>query len=388
MSAVMPDFRRVEAAAAKIDAARAVRPADGVVIANGAEMKMQPIRWLWPGWLALGKLHILAGAPGVGKTTLALALAATVTIGGRFPDGTRCEPGNVLIWSGEDDPEDTLLPRLLAAGADPSRVHFVRGTRIAGTIEPFDPARDLVQIAQAAQRIGGVRLVLLDPVVSAVTGDSHKNTEVRRGLQPVVDLAAALNAAAVGITHFSKGTGGRDPTERVVGSVAFGAVARVVLVAAKVKDDDGERRVIARSKSNIAPDDGAFAYSLEQVAVADGITASRVMWGEAVAGTARELLAEQEPEDERKDAAAFLRELLAQGPMDARTVRRHADEAGHAWRTVQRARKAAGAEAHRVGFGKGAEWFLKPAGTAFAPLAPACERGANGASGDEAETFT
>ncbi|MBE0629709.1 MAG: AAA family ATPase, partial [Burkholderia vietnamiensis] len=108
-------------------------------------------------------LHILAGAPGQGKTTINLAFAATVTVGGRWPDGTRCEAGNVLIWSGEDDPADTLLPRLLAMGADPGRVFFVTATRVDGEVVPFDPARDMVQLTAEAERIGGDdRTVLYD----------------------------------------------------------------------------------------------------------------------------------------------------------------------------------------------------------------------------------
>jgi putative DNA primase/helicase len=77
---------------------------DGVVLICGDNLTPQPIAWLWHGWLALGKFHLLAGAPGQGKTTIAIAFAATITIGGRWPDGSRCDPGNVLIWSGEDDP--------------------------------------------------------------------------------------------------------------------------------------------------------------------------------------------------------------------------------------------------------------------------------------------
>ena len=91
---------------------------DGVVLVCGDSLAPQPIAWLWPDWLALGKLVILAGAPGTGKTTIALSFAATITTGTTWPDGSRCKPGNVLIWSGEDDPADTLLPRLVAAGAD------------------------------------------------------------------------------------------------------------------------------------------------------------------------------------------------------------------------------------------------------------------------------
>ena len=189
---------------------------DSVVLVSGADLHPVPVAWLWRHWLALKKLHILAGAPGQGKTTIALTMAATVTIGGSWPDGTRSEKGNVLIWSGEDDPADTLLPRLLAAGADRNRCHFVIGSRRAGEVVPFDPARDLNQLLARIDQIGGVRLLIVDPVVSAVAGDSHKNTEVRRALQPLVDLAAACDCAVLGITHFSKGGQGSDPAQRVV----------------------------------------------------------------------------------------------------------------------------------------------------------------------------
>lgn len=324
----------MEAAQAAIDEALAYRPPvrqaapavpplddallqpchrDRVVLVNGADLTPQPVRWLWRYWLALGKLHILAGAPGQGKTTIALAMAATVTIGGRWPDGESCDPGNILIWSGEDDPADTLLPRLLAAGADRERCHFIKGAMRDGEVVPFDPARDLQQLRQAIDAIGGIRLLIVDPVVSAVTGDSHKNTEVRRALQPLVDMADACNCAVLGITHFAKGGQGTDPAQRVVGSVAFTAVARIVMVAAKVKGEEGEdARILARGKSNIGPDDGGFEYRLEQCEPLPGIPASRIAWGKAVQGTALELLTDpdDQPQDDTSDAAEMLRAEL------------------------------------------------------------------------------
>lgn len=192
-------------------------PSDKIILLRGDTLTPQPIAWLWQGWLAQGKLHILAGAPGQGKTTIAVTLAATITIGGRFPDGTRCEAGNVLIWSGEDDPADTLLPRMIAAGADRSRVFFVDGARIDGQVVPFDPARDMLGLLEAVDSIGGCSLLVVDPVVSAVAGDSHKNGEVRRALQPLVDLAAATGAAVLGISHFSKAGQGGDRSREGAG---------------------------------------------------------------------------------------------------------------------------------------------------------------------------
>lgn len=287
---------------------------DGVVLLCGDSLTPTPISWLWHAWLALGKLHLLAGAPGQGKTTIAISFAATVTSGGRWPDASRCAPGNVLVWSGEDDPADTLLPRLIAAGGDKSRIHFVSGTRIDGVVQAFDPARDMLALQAQAEALGDVRLIIVDPIVSAVTGDSHKNTETRRALQPLVDLAANMNAALLGITHFSKGGQGGDPSQRVLGSVAFTAVARVVMVAAKVQGEDGQddRRILARSKSNIGPDDGGYEYNLEQSEPLPGIEASYVTWGNSVDGSARELLSDpnEEGQHDQGDAAEMLRAEL------------------------------------------------------------------------------
>ncbi|HXE23003.1 MAG TPA: AAA family ATPase [Rhodoferax sp.] len=375
---------------------------DGVHLVNGADLKPEPIAWLWKHWLALGKLHILAGAPGQGKTTIAIGLAATVTIGGHWPDGMRCQPSNVLIWSGEDDPADTLLPRLIAVGGDPKRCYFVASSRIDGEPVPFDPARDFVQLTEAIERIGGVSLLIVDPVVSAVTGDSHKNAEVRRSLQPLVDLGAACRCAVLGITHFSKGGQGQDPTQRVIGSVAFSAVARIVLVAAKVKGEDGEpARVLARSKSNIGPDDGGFRYFLEQTEALPGIEASRIAWGEAVQGTARELLTDPDAEDDgeqgaKESAEEFLRELLGGDTVPAKQVKADCLEAGYAWRTIQRAADGMSVIRKKGGMGDGWYWRLpkmpKPAEDAegakdanVESLAPSASSGALASSDGSVE---
>lgn len=339
---------------------------DGVVLKCAADLEPSPVRWLWQYWLALGKLHILAGAPGQGKTTLALGMAATVTIGGRWPDSTGCAQGNVLIWSGEDDPADTLLPRLLAAGADRAKCYFIEGARRDGEVVPFDPARDLGQLLAAIDKIGGIKLLVIDPVVSAVAGDSHKNTEVRRALQPLVDLATACDCAVLGITHFAKGGQGTDPTQRVVGSVAFSAVARVVMVAAKVKADGEAKnaRILARTKSNIGPDGGGFHYFLEQAEPPPGIHASHVVWGNAVEGTARELLTDpEEPDDAeaessaKDEAAEFLRELLKDGSAPSKHVEAEAKAAGISWITVRRASDALGVKKRRM---NGTWYWFKP----------------------------
>lgn len=337
-----------------------------VALIRGDSVVPRPIRWLWNGWLAAGKFHVLGGQPGTGKTTIALDFAAIVSSGGTWTDGTRAEVGNVLIWSGEDDAEDVLAPRLRAMGADMTRIYFVSDVRRGMDASAFDPANDLPALERKAESIGGASLLIVDPVVSAVAGDSHKNAETRRSLQPLVNLAQRLGCAALGITHFSKGTGGREPIERITGSLAFGALARVVLVAAKLPEDhpdSGPSRILMRAKSNISPDDGGFGYDLihEDLAGFPGVGASRVEWGSPIDGTARELLAKAEDVDEdggNENARDFLRFLLEPGPMLAADVFRDAKAHGYSERQMQRARSAIGARVDKLGMRGGWEWSL------------------------------
>ena len=338
-------------------------PESAVVLTCAVDLTPEPVQWLWPDWLALGKFHLLAGAPGQGKTTIAMGMAATVAIGGRWPDGSRCAAGNVLIWSGEDDYTDTLLPRLIAAGADRSRVFFVDGTRTGNAVRPFDPSIDTRTLNDAIQKIGSVRLIVIDPVSTAVAGDSHKNTEVRRGLQPLVDLASSINAALLGITHLSKGGQGSDPAQRVIGSIAFTAVARVVLVAARVKGEDGaDKRILARSKSNIGPDNGGFEYHLAQVAALPGIDASRIEWGQAVEGSARDLLTDAAEGDDGTDHADALSLLKAELTADCWTnmtlATRPLKDAGFTKKQIWSASKKLNVVRTKGGMGRGWYWRL------------------------------
>ncbi|CAJ0689571.1 hypothetical protein LMG18102_01132 [Ralstonia mannitolilytica] len=329
-----------------------------------ADVVPEPITWLWPGWLPAGKLSILAGSPGTGKTTLALDLAATVTTGGTWPDGSKSNKrGNVLIWSGEDHPADTLVPRLIAAGADLERVFFTQTVaNESGELQPFDPAKDIDLLSQRLTELGGADLLIVDPIVSAVSGDAHRVNDVRRNLQALVDLAAVLRCAVLGISHFAKGTKGSSPAERVIGSQAFVALARMVLVAGK--DEATERRILARAKSNIAADDGGFAYLLEQVEARQGIFASRVVWGDPIAGSARQILSDVEHRDDLEDgtaledAMAFLRSLLDTGPLSSNQIKADAHGAGYHWRTIERAKKKLGIEARKLGMKGGWVWVL------------------------------
>lgn len=335
-----------------------------VKIRSGADIKPQAVTWIWPGWLPAGKLTILAGAAGTGKTTLALALAAVLTAGGRWPDGTHSKgKGNVLIWSSEDVADDTLVPRLIASGADLGRCHFIEGIAENCQSIPFDPSQDIPELHRVAEEMGGVSLLLIDPIVSAVAGDMHRANDVRRSLQAVVDFAEAHGCAVIGITHFAKGGAGRAPQDRVIGSQAFGALARMVLVTAK--EEDSARRVLARAKSNIAPDDGGVAYTIELVSIDGGIEATHAVWGGVIEGTAREILGEVEMDEDgdsstRDELARMLRDILkdAGGRMATKQLQAEVRDAGHSWDTAKRLKKSLGIESVKLSMGGAWLWCL------------------------------
>ncbi len=368
----------LEAVRAAIDDAVRVEPtppresAPEAVLTPLAGVEMNPVRWLWEGWLPKGKLTLLAGAPGSGKTTLAMHLAAVVSAGGVWPDGARCEAGDVVVWSAEDAVDDTLAPRLMAAGADLRRVHVIKAvTDPDGTRRPFDPATDIPTLRTAFASMRPAMLVV-DPVVSGVAGDSHKNAEVRRGLQPLVDLAEEFGCAVLGITHTSKGTQGREPWERVTGSLAFAALARVVLFAAvnrNAEDNDLPPRLLTRAKSNLGHVDGGFGFDIEVAEPVMGIKASAIRWLDAVEGESRALLAQAErwtnpskkAQTELEDAKRFLASLLSDGPLPVkRVIKAEADAAGYSWTRIRRAADALGVEKRKTGGaygGKGAVWM-------------------------------
>jgi hypothetical protein len=318
------------------------RCAEGrVEIKRGSGYRMRKISWLWPGWLARGKLHILAGQKGTGKSTIGFDLFAQLTVNGKFPDGTAAPTGDVLIWSGEDDIEDTILPRFVVAGGDPDRVCFIEGVIVNGVKRAFDPAMDLPGLLNAARELPDLVAMLIDPIVSATPGDSHKNSETRRGLQPLVDFATERDVVLLGITHFTKGTQGRDPIERITGSLAFGAIPRIVLGAAKGNSEDGPRKLV-RIASNIGQSGGGFEYLLRQDPLPDhDFTAQRIVWGKRLDGTPLDLLENSQEKSKKMQAIELLDTLLVNGPVPVTEIKDAAAANSISWPTVERARAEA-----------------------------------------------
>jgi hypothetical protein len=324
-----------------------------------ADVPAEPVRWLWPGRIPLGKLTVLDGDPGVGKSTLMLTIAAKVTTGSPFPDGTCPEPADVILLSAEDEIADTIRPRLAAAGADLTRAWVLPDVREEG--EPPRPPelpRDLDRL-EAMTKDRAAALVVIDPLMAFLAGqvDAHRDQDVRRVLASMAAMAARTRAAVVIVRHMNKSAGG-NPLYRGGGSIGIVGAARAGLLAAPDPDDDG-RRVLAMTKSNLAAMPEALAYRL----VTDDLHGvARVVWDGVTPHTAAELLRVRRdgPDDQapaRSDAEKVLREILSDGPVPAKEVKALARDAGIAERTLDRAREAIGAVTRREGFGKGARYL-------------------------------
>jgi hypothetical protein len=258
---------------AKGAASKGVVP-EGKVIVRASEVKVRKVEWLWPARIPLGKLTTFAGNGGLGKTFVLCDITARITQGGFWPDtpdGPPTTPGQVLFISGEDDPEDTLVPRLIEVGANLERVAFLG----QAALDTFKLA-NLDLLNSAVDQIGeAVRLVVIDPPTAYLDGvDDHKNGDLRGLLTPLAAFAAQRRLSVVFNTHVNKAQGTKvEALARVMGSVAWVNAVRAGHMFAKDPDDD-TKRIFVPMKSNLGPPKKGLAYRL----VASGDELARVEW--------------------------------------------------------------------------------------------------------------
>lgn len=350
-----------------------------LVVIRASDITPEPVTWLWDGRVAIGTTTMVAGNPGLGKSQFCCHMAASVTTGGTMPDGSRVPMGDVLYLTAEDHFANTVVPRLMAAGADLSRVHFIDCVRLAGqdgqTRERgFDLVRDVPALDARLYLQTDVRLVIIDPVTAYLgSTDSHRTSDVRGVLRPLERVAQAHHVAVVLISHLNKG-GGAEAMTRVTGSLAFVAAARSAFLVVRDPQDE-DRRLLLCVKQNLAAEPDGMAFTVEGVTVEGPkgpIPTSRIVFStDVVTVTADEALAAQSEgrgggsaEDE---ARAWVADALAKGARPRPELERQAKADGLAWRTVQRGAKVLGVESSLAGFGLPAVWTLP---SPVAPTAP------------------
>jgi hypothetical protein len=345
-------------------------PARTVHLKGIAGIRPKKSKWVWTNRIPLGQLTLLAGREGIGKSTVAYQLLADITRG-RLEGEHHGQPRNVAICCTEDDMAHTIVPRLLAAGADMRRVFSVEVTATSGFESELSLPRDVIATEHVLAD-NDVAVLLLDPLMSRLSAslDTHKDGEVRQALEPLVRVAQRTGTAVIGLVHVNKG-GAKDPASAIMGSRAFVAVARAVLFT-MVDLDDERVRLLGLIKSNLGPlDMPVKTFEIESVVAGqdeDGqdVRTGKVRWGEDRQESMNEVFEAADAQDQADSTTAeiddWLRGLLVSrgGAVDAAEAFKLGKADGFPESTLKRARKRIGAEAKRMGFGQGSVWRYDP----------------------------
>ncbi len=319
-------------------------------------VQAEQVEWLWPGYIPLGKLTMLEGDPGLGKSMLTLSLTGVVTGNNkRLPDGQRADvDGGVVLISLEDGVADTIRPRLDAVlEADLSAIIALNEVSADGGQRLVTIPGDL-DIIEAAILDCNAKLVILDPLSAILSAahDINKDQDVRRALAPLAALADRHGCAIVILRHLGK-EGGKSALYRGAGSIGVIGAARAGLMVAKSPDDPEHERIFSQTKSNLGAPMPSLSYRIEE---ADN-GAGRIVWGGQSSYSADQL-ANQRPgvSEALAEAVEFLQELLKDGPVYATDAEASRKQAGIAERTLERARKRLNIQAVREGYSTGGRW--------------------------------
>ena len=318
-----------------------------------SEVEPEKVEWLWPGRVPYGKLTLLCGDPGLGKSFATLDIAARLSSGTPWPDAREkaIEPGNTVILSAEDGLADTIRPRLDAAHAEVARIHCVQGVEHSsnGEIAHLDLSEDLRSLERYIQE-QQARLCIIDPISAYLCDrNSHNNSDIRGVLGPLASLAERQACAVIAVTHLNKCTA-MAAMYRSIGSVAFVAQARMVWAVCR-DPHDPDLRLLLPLKSNLTKDAPSLAFRLVD---SDTPEIAMVAWSEGPADVdVNDVLGSSEVKNRKQcdEAVDWLQTRLSDGPVDVAELKEAARTCGVAWRTLERAKKTLRVESFRTDFG-------------------------------------
>jgi hypothetical protein len=314
----------------------------------------EKVQWLWYPYIPLGKITLIDGDPGNGKSLFAIDLIARVTSGLPMPDGSKGIQGGAVILALEDGLADTIVPRLVAAGGDKSKVVALQGVANARGDIRFPTIADVDHIARACDEVQA-KLLVIDPLM-AYMGDvnSWKDQDIRQGMSPLVRMAEEKNVATTVIRHLNKSSASQS-VYRGGGSIGFIGLARVSLLIAKDPENE-DRRILAGIKSNLAPLPPSLSYVIDNCG-----DVPKIAWGGTSSHSADALLAvPQTPEDKSAfdEAKDFLREILSEGMINVSEIFKEAKRAGISEKTLRRAKRSLAVKSEKSQFGGGWLWSL------------------------------
>lgn len=314
-------------------------------ITKASDVTVKQVEWLWYPYIPYGKVTVLQGDAGDGKSTFILKLAAMLTRGEPMPftDGEGAEPVNVIYQSTEDDADDTIVPRFIKAGGDTDRLLFINEKE---QYLSFSDERLLEAIRQT-----NAKLIILDPL-SAYIGEStsiNSANEVRRQFRPLIDIAKEQGCAIVIVHHMNKAIG-QKALNRGVGSVDIVGAARSVLLVARTDKDRPDERILAQVKSNLAPTGNAILFTVDE---------GGIEWREETARTADEVLgnvfaAAGRPDEQMQRAKETLSAILTDGiPKPQSEVMEKLKAVGVGESTAKKAKALLGVQSVKQGM----RWF-------------------------------
>lgn len=322
-----------------------------------ADVDAEELRWLWQDWLCRGKFHLFAGPPGQGKSFCLMDLAARLSNGTVWPDGTPVgEPGDTLLMCAEDDPADGIRPRLDAANADCRRVHLLESVARPDDQgrfrpQPVDIQRDFTNIAQHFKSHPDIRLVVIDPMAEFMgRTDSNSTEQVRNTLSGLLNAAARHGVAIIGVNHFRKAAS-TSALDKAGGSTAFIARARIGMTLLP-DPDDPDRKLFLQTKTNLSRKPDGLAFS---------IVNSQVHWsGDRVTITADEAIQPRKgpAPSARLEAEDWLRDRLQDGWVESRTIDAEGQQMGFSIGTLKRARQSIGAKSEQRREGGVSAWWV------------------------------
>lgn len=336
----------------------------------------KPVRWTWEGRIPAGAVTLIPGREGIGKSLLEVWLTARLTRG-ELPGVHYGTPKPVFYAATEDSWERTIVGRLTAAGADLDLVYRVE-VEEEDLVVPLTLPVDCGALAQEIRR-RGVAMLALDPLMSAIDSgiDTHKDRELRLALEPLGQVADATGCAVVGLAHFNK-SASTDVLNLVTGSRAFTAVLRSVIAVARDPDDDAGTCVLSQAKNNLGRLDLPnlqYVIASAEIPTSEGPAhVGKLEFTGETDRTVAEILGERGDADarsERDEAAAFIANYLLDhdGEADAGQLLKEGERAGFPKRTLQAARRRAGAETRKSEFSGGWVWVLTDEGATKAQKA-------------------
>jgi putative DNA primase/helicase len=331
---------------------------------SASSIEPELLLWLWENRIPLGKLTVFCGPPDTGKSTVAIDIAARGTCAESWPDSLNPNwPFDVLMLVSEDDLADTTVPRLMAAGADLSRIHFAKRTVISDNAKRQERQialdTDLDAIEAVLREKPEIKLVILDPL-SAYLGKLKKNSdeEIRWVLTLMKELAERTGVAVISIDHFNKNIQ-QAAIHRLSGAGALAAVPRAVWAFVKDADDEEKlTRLMLNAKLNVVSEakKAGLKYRFKDVQLTikdQEATIPAVDWLGQSDSDLEEVLHKQADPDkgQLENCAAWLQSRLADGPVLSREIYTEAESAGYSEKTVRRAVTRLGIRSKKSGDG-------------------------------------